>query len=280
MIMFIGFNYLVFAFLSVLLIWYVDRWKRKTLFPGSETVPGPYALPIIGAAYYMFGKPSDVMMVILKLIDSYPEIFKFWMGYKLLYFVKKPEHLQKIINNPRALNKDYFYEQFARVVGDGLITSGGIKWKKHRKLINPSFNLKVLNSFIGLFNETAERVVKELEKSIGEKDIPLNEIIGGSIVGLSCRVTMGVAMDVESIEKNVGEVLEKLNELNSEKSLKLWNHVEAIWYLSGKKAIFQNYIKRLRSIVNKVVEKKIKAQAQKDCISEEDMMDDNGKYQS
>nr|CAH7734651.1 unnamed protein product [Callosobruchus chinensis] len=222
MILFIGFNYLVFAFLSVLLIWYVDRWKRRRLFPCSETVPGPYALPIIGAAYHLFGKPSDVALVVLKLIDSYPSTFKFWMGYKLLYFVKKPQHLQKIINNPRALDKDYFYEQFALVLGDGLITSGGVKWKRHRKLINPSFNLRALNNFVGLFNETAE------------------------------RATMGVVINVESIEKSIGEVLEKLNDLFSEKSLKLWNHVEAIWYLSGKKAIFQNYIKRLRSIVDEV----------------------------
>nr|CAI5869321.1 unnamed protein product [Callosobruchus analis] len=250
MISFIGFNCLAVVFLCIWLIWYVDRWKRRTLFPSSETVPGPYALPLIGASYVLFGKPSDVMTAVLKLTDSYPAIFKFWMGYKLLYFLKELEDIQKVINNPIALDKDYFYEQFALVLGDGLITSGGTKWKKHRRLIQPSFNIRVLKGFVGLFNEAAERLVNELEKTIGEKDIPLNGIIGSCIVGANCRATMGVVVNVESIEKSVGEVLEKLNDLFSEKSLKLWNHLEPIWYLSGKKSIFQNYIKRLMSIVN------------------------------
>nr|CAI5869323.1 unnamed protein product [Callosobruchus analis] len=279
MISFIGFNCLAVVFLCIWLIWYVDRWKRRTLFPSSETVPGPYALPLIGASYVLFGKPSDVMTAVLKLTDSYPAIFKFWMGYKLLYFLKELEDIQKVINNPIALDKDYFYEQFALVLGDGLITSGGTKWKKHRRLIQPSFNIRVLKGFVGLFNEAAERLVNELEKTIGEKDIPLNGIIGSCIVGANCRATMGVVVNVESIEKSVGEVLEKLNDLFSEKSLKLWNHLEPIWYLSGKKSIFQNYIKRLMSIVNEVIERKIKDQGLKDLIPEEDIVTDDGKCQ-
>ncbi|CAH1967630.1 unnamed protein product [Acanthoscelides obtectus] len=99
-------------------------------------------------------------------------------------------------------------------------TSIWAKWKRHRKVITPSFNQRVLDSFVVLFNEK--------------------------------ETSMGVELDVESLERRLDEVLDKQIHLFTEKTLILWNHFEVIWYLSGKKKMYQDYINRFGSIISEV----------------------------
>lgn len=42
-------------------------------------------------------------------------------------------------------------------------------WKPQRKLLNPTFNNKILLSFIPVFNEKSETLTKVLDKLVGEK---------------------------------------------------------------------------------------------------------------
>lgn len=44
----------------------------------------------------------------------------------------------------------------------------GDKWRRHRKLIAPTFHLNVLKSFIDLFNANSREVVKKLKTEVGK----------------------------------------------------------------------------------------------------------------
>ncbi|CAH1971003.1 unnamed protein product [Acanthoscelides obtectus] len=269
-------NYLLIICFSVLCVLYVDRWIRRKLFPHSQFILGPFALPVVGGIFHLVNDSANVLRAIIRTIDSYQDIVKLWLGYRLLYVLKKPEYIEKVITNPNALNKDFFYEPLVSVLGDGLVTLGGAKWRRHRKLINPSFNQKILDNFVELFNERANHLVKILEETVGERNVPLYDIIGACVVDLSCQTAMGVNMSIGNVEKRVGEVLEKLNELSTERSLKLWNHIEVIWLLSGKKAQFNYYIKRLRSIVNEVIQKKMQDEDLKELRRDESVIANDG----
>ncbi|CAH1967628.1 unnamed protein product [Acanthoscelides obtectus] len=180
------------------------------------------------------------------------------MGNKLLYCLMNPKYIEKVINSTKALDKDCFYEPFAQMTGEGLVTLGGAKWKRHRKVITPSFNQRVLDSFVVLFNEKGVDLVKKLEKHVGQRNVPVYSILGKMILELACQTSMGVELDVESLERRLDEVLDKQIHLFTEKTLILWNHFEVIWYLSGKKKMYQDYINRFGSIISEVIKKKIK----------------------
>lgn len=48
-----------------------------------------------------------------------------------------------------------------------IIHLAGATWKPVRKLMNPMFNLKTLQSFLPIFNEKTKNFVKDLESEIG-----------------------------------------------------------------------------------------------------------------
>lgn len=57
-------------------------------------------------------------------------------------------------------------------------------WKPSRKLLNPSFNIKILKSFIPIFNEKTKLVVQKV------KDLPDNEKVDVSKFIFECTLDM------------------------------------------------------------------------------------------
>lgn len=44
-------------------------------------------------------------------------------------------------------------------------------WKKNRKLINPTFNQKIVDSFVHIFVKHGELIVEQMEKKISENTL-------------------------------------------------------------------------------------------------------------
>nr|CAH7767114.1 unnamed protein product [Callosobruchus chinensis] len=144
--------------------WYYHSWK----------VPGPLAFPFIGNAHKFFGDPVQRMNGFLEIMRYHPDIVRAWLGPKLIYMVSKPEYIVKLISRPNVIDKDDFYDLFVVLFGNGILTSKGECWKSHRKIITRSFGQKILDGFVGIFDEQASIFVKILKKYVGRKDIPLN----------------------------------------------------------------------------------------------------------
>ena len=111
-------------------------------------------------------------------------MFKLWLGPRLWIFVNEPEMIQKILLSPSCLEKSFFYD-FLRLE-NGLISSKCKKylkclytnnvfiiyihlqlildhiWKDHRRFLNYSFNLKVLQSFMSTFIAGTTKMVEKL----------------------------------------------------------------------------------------------------------------------
>ena len=92
-------------------------------------------------------------------------------------------------------------------MGEGLITSSGKNWSTHRKIIEPSFSLKALESFIEIFERASKVFVKKFEQfENGEAfDVfPLAQLFSLDVI---CESTMGVAMNFQIENKeHVGYV--------------------------------------------------------------------------
>lgn len=51
-------------------------------------------------------------------------------------------------------------------------------WKPHRKLLNPTFNLRILQSFIPIFNEKSNLLVNKIQDEIGKEPFDIMEYFG------------------------------------------------------------------------------------------------------
>jgi cytochrome P450 family 4 len=73
-----------------------------------------------------------------------------------------PEHLQTILGSQKHTEKSFVYKLLHNFLGNGLITSSGEKWLTHRKLIQPTFHLNILEKFIETFAESSQSLYEKL----------------------------------------------------------------------------------------------------------------------
>lgn len=59
-------------------------------------------------------------------------------------------------------------------------------WKVHRKLLNPSFNLKILKNFVPIFNEKSLKLVKCIETHVGKEEFDMYELMGRCTLDMVC----------------------------------------------------------------------------------------------
>lgn len=134
---------------------------------------------------------------------QFPRIIKLWLGPNMLWiFLNDPKLIQKLLLSPVCLEKPFFYK-FLRL-DSGLISSkckylkhwisfvfcvisrvshmnvlicelfictssSDDVWKLHRKSLNYSFNVKILQSFIPIFIENAQKLCADLSENLGKK---------------------------------------------------------------------------------------------------------------
>ncbi len=53
--------------------------------------------------------------------------------------------------------KDNFaYNNMIPWIGDGLLTSGGPKWHRHRRLLTPAFHFEILKPYLDIFADSTD----------------------------------------------------------------------------------------------------------------------------
>jgi cytochrome P450 family 4 len=68
------------------------------------------------------------------------------------------------MSNPIHNQKGRIYDLLHNWLQDGLLTSSGQKWQTRRKILTPAFHFNILEQFVLVFNEEAEKLVEELKK--------------------------------------------------------------------------------------------------------------------
>ena len=131
------------------------------------------------------------------------DMFAVSLWTRTLVFVTSAEAIKEVVNHPHAQNKGSVYSIIALVIGDGLLTSNGDKWKTHRKLLTPSFHLKILESLMSVAVPRAELLTHKLEEEASKKaDRSVDDIIPyifDCIMDILCQSSMGVESADESI---------------------------------------------------------------------------------
>lgn len=91
----------------------------------------------------------------------------FWFGPTLAFLISEPEDLKTIYMSPNCLSKPYVYKFF---MGNnkGIFNSPAEMWKKDRRVINPTFNNRILQSFVPIFNEKVDILVDTLQANAAD----------------------------------------------------------------------------------------------------------------
>ncbi|XP_060533904.1 cytochrome P450 4C1-like [Cylas formicarius] len=244
------------AFFVTLTAFYVNfLWRKRKMFIQSWNVPGPINLPIIGAAYLFMCRPDKIYSRLTKLQARFPKVTKLWFGSRLLYCLQEPSYIEKMLNNPKMVEKDYLYKHLVDCIGHGLMTAPGPMWRKHRKAIMPSFNQKILDSFVEVFAEQSRVLTDILEQHRGKKMDTLT-LVARCTLDIVCETAMGLQLSIQKTDAEYAILFDKIMELCFIKIFHIWNHNEFVWNL-GSGRLLKEYLRRFNQLAQKVIEEKM-----------------------
>nr|KAH0807222.1 hypothetical protein GEV33_015569 [Tenebrio molitor] len=91
--------------------------------------------------------------------NFYP-MYKFFAVHVIAANILTPEDCELVMSNPVHSEKGKIYDLLHNWLKDGLLTSNGSKWQTRRRILTPAFHFNILQQFILVFNEEADKLVE------------------------------------------------------------------------------------------------------------------------
>lgn len=217
-------------------------------------MPGPKINSIFNGAGRMSKNP---MAFLTELNNEYPYVVNWKLLHLNLVQLTDPKLIRAVLQtNQKQYVKNSAYKQLKHLLGDGLVTSEGELWKKQRKLIQPSFHKKYINtlfdSMLACTNEMIEEW-KQHEKTSGEIEFSKEMMqITLQIIGKTM-----LSADVKKDAKNVNDALGYLLKATDIRASKAVN--TPLWVPTPKNITYKKERKILDDIIYGIINERKKS---------------------
>lgn len=129
--------------------------------------------------------------------------YGWFLGF-LVMVVDKPDDVFSVLTGKSCMEKAPVYKFFNR--GVALFTAPGKRltfsgknemlqrncpptahiWRPQRKILNTAFNLKILQSFIPIFNGKVKCLVRNMDKMVGQEAFDVSHIMHACTLDMVC----------------------------------------------------------------------------------------------
>ncbi|XP_041649486.1 cytochrome P450 4B1 [Cheilinus undulatus] len=135
--------------------------KRAHTLRVTEAFPGPQRHWLFGNLLaFTEGKEFEN---VVKWTKKYPYMFPVWLGpFVCSFTINHPDYVKTILSSSEPKD-DFAYKFLLSWIGDGLLTSKGQKWFRHRRLLTPGFHYDVLKPYVKLMSDSAKTMLDKWE---------------------------------------------------------------------------------------------------------------------
>lgn len=170
--------------------------------------PTPKEHWLFGSAYY-FAK--DSIPFLQEHCPKYNGIFRVTSRFEKVMIVYHPDYIRHVLqDNNRNYVKSFGYEVLKMLLGNGLLTSEGERWKKQRRLIQPAFSRERLVSLHGTMTECISEAIADLDKKAGTGIINIQKDMMALALNIVARSLF--SSDVKELITVVGDNMDAANE--------------------------------------------------------------------
>lgn len=115
----------------------------------------------------LFSRSIEVYQTLHDHCTKYKSITRAWFGPLFGIVLIDPDDVQIALKHENSQKKPFMYDFVREWVGDGIITAETEIWKPHRKLIAQTFNRKILEHYMHIFEKQANVFVEQLAPQSG-----------------------------------------------------------------------------------------------------------------
>ncbi|CAO1411048.1 unnamed protein product [Diamesa serratosioi] len=228
--------------ITAVVVWYGKfRWNRRNLYRLAAKIPGPKGLPLFGHVFKFLGKnPQDIYKQLNLFASEFPSPSKFWAGFVCAVAIDKPDDIQVVLNSQDAIDKPIAYKIMMK---HGLIVDGGDLWRSHRKLLNPSFNATILQSFLPIFNEKSKMLVKVLAKHLNQGEFDVYDAIAACTLESLLSTSLGLEKDIQNDPNNwFLHCVEISGQIFLTKAIKIWLQFKPLYIFTKHYQMEKKYV--------------------------------------
>jgi cytochrome P450 len=146
-------------------------------------VPGPHGGQV---AAVLASVARDPLGGYVRLAARYGDAVRFtYSPGSGFYLLSRPEHAEHVLAaNQDNYVKAFTYRPLRALIGDGLLTSEGDRWRQHRRLIQPLFSHRHVTTFGPVMTDAAQRLTARWD-----------ELPDGTEINVAAHMS-GVALDI------------------------------------------------------------------------------------
>ncbi|XP_035228283.1 cytochrome P450 4V2-like, partial [Stegodyphus dumicola] len=180
---------------SLLLMW---QHFQQICRIEKDNPPASYLFKIVIAFAAMFQREGAFFM---------------WIGFEPHVGIYKAEYVKKVITSKLADDKSKHYRTFLPIVGSGLATSSGNKHTWRRKLLQPAFHSRILESYVDIFNKHSLILVDKLKMVTNEPWIDITPVVTATALDILCHTIMDIDIGSQQGNHEAEKYVEALDEI-------------------------------------------------------------------
>ncbi|XP_077289012.1 cytochrome P450 4C1-like [Arctopsyche grandis] len=248
------------AVLGYLLVKYGAQTVKLNLW--ASQLPGPFNVFPLGCTYRFICRREEIFSRLRKMLKDFPQpVIKMWLGPKLIVLIREPQHLERILQSTKMIEKDSLMDFAKPFIGEGLITGSGPTWKAHRKLIMPTLATKAVESYCNIFHQQANILVEKMMASMKVSEvcneIILEEYLHPCCIDIVCETVMDIKLNAQaSLNHEFMEAAYMMYFIIIERMAKPWLQIDFLFRFSNLSKVQTKTLKILRSFISDVIHKK------------------------
>ncbi|XP_046632812.1 cytochrome P450 4c3-like [Daphnia pulicaria] len=253
----IGLTPLIGSLLAGFLAIYYWTWSKSRFVRLVDTIPGPKTLPLLGNILELNVDHDELLRrASFKWTKEHGSIYRVWFTIRPMVLLAAPELLEPILKSDRLITKAVEYDCFIPLLGKSLAVAKAEPWKKNRRLFNPAFKVKILNSFMNAFNDKSLVCAREIEEaiqSLNGGEINVFPIMTRCTMDIICETTMGGKTLTDEDKANYIKNFHGFENIFQQRLNQPWLRLDCLFKLSGPGRRNERFCQGLRDFSNMLI---------------------------
>jgi cytochrome P450 len=198
---------------------------------------------------------KDTIGFVSKHMKQYGDIYFVDAFRHKLSVVTSPEYAKYILQeNHRNYIKSFGYDVLKLLLGQGLLTSEGDFWLRQRRLAQPAFHKKKIESLVELMGDCTQKTIDEITKNSEDgKKINVSALMNKLTLEIVARSLFGSEINEDM------ETIRKANTIANEFAMQRIRKIALLpmWFPSKENMDFKNAVGVLDQVIYKLIKKRM-----------------------